>query len=360
MPKIVRMVDIARKIGVSTVTVSKALADKDGVSDNLRTKIKETAQEMGYKAAVPSHKARTGHTGNIGILVPACFLDDNTNSFYWEMYEKIVRRLSTSDYYGILELLSEEAEQTPALPRMLTDNKIDGMIVIGQIRECYRRLLQEKMLVPMVFLDAYDACGKGYSIISDGYYGMYTVTSYLLAMGHRKISFVGTVNSTSSISDRYFGYCRAMLEHGIEVTPDMVIPDRNQHGDIAFSLPQDLPTAFACNCDLTAYELINQLKARSLRVPDDISVAGFDNFSVPGITTPDITTYAVDMAGMAHACVDALLHQIYHRHQLTGMKIVSGHLVLRSSVKKMGDIPPPANRKTGGCPLPSCNPIAPD
>ena len=334
MPKTVRMADIAKRIGVSTVTVSKALADKDGVSSEIRTKIKETAQEMGYRQTIPSRMTRAGDTGNIGVLIPACFLNDNSNSFYWEMYEKVVSRLSTSDYYGILELLSEEAEQSPTLPRMLKDNKIDGLIVIGQVSNTYRKILQEKMFVPTVFLDAYDSCGSGFSVISDGYYGMYTVTSYLLSMGHRKINFVGTVNSTSSISDRYFGYCRAMGEYGITVTPDMVLPDRNQHGDIVFILPQNLPTAFACNCDITAYELINLLKARGLRVPDDVSVAGFDN-RVPGISVPEITTYAVDMAGMARACVDALLHQICHKHPLSGIKVISGRLIVRSSVKKM-------------------------
>ena len=338
MPKAVRMADIAKRIGVSTVTVSKALADKDGVSETIRTKIKETAHEMGYRQPSLPRMTRAGNTGNIGILIPACFLNDSSNSFYWEMYEKVVSRLSTSGYYGILELLMEEAEQNLTLPRMLKDNKIDGLVIVGQINDTYRKMLQEKVFVPVAFLDAYDSSGTGCSIISDGYYGMYNVTSYLLSMGHRKIYFVGTINSTSSITDRYFGYCRAMTEYGIKVTPDMIIPDRDQHGDIAFALPEELPTAFACNCDLTAYELINQLKNRGLCVPDDVSVAGFDNYSVPCISMPEITTYAVDMTGMARACVDAILHQIYHKRPLYNMKVISGRLIIRNSVKKVEPI----------------------
>lgn len=333
MPKAVRMADIAQKIGVSTVTVSKALADKDGVSDEIRAKIKETAQQMGYQQTSSTHKSRQGGTGNIGILVAARFVDAGSNSFYWELYEKVVSRLLGSDYYGILELLQEETEQGLVLPRVLQDNKIDGLVVIGQISDDYRRMLQEKMLVPTVFLDAYDSCGTGCSVISDGYYGMYAVTNYVLSMGHRDIHFVGTINATSSISDRYFGYCRAMTEHGIAVTPEMVLPDRDEHGDIRFSLPEKFPTAYVCNCDITAYKLIDQLKERGLSVPEDISIAGFDNYSVPYISAPDITTYAVDMAGMARACVDALLHQIHHKHTTAGMKIISGQLVVRSSVK---------------------------
>lgn len=335
MPKTVRMADIAQKVGVSTVTVSKALADKDGVSDEIRAKIKETAQQMGYRQNVGPRHVRQSGTGNIGILVSACFVDDNSKSFYWQMYEKVVNRLFTNDYYGILELLSDEMEQNLALPRVLQENKIDGLIVLGKLSGEYCRMLQGKTQIPTVFLDTYDSCGSGYSVISDGYYGMYIVTNYLLKMGHRDIHFVGTVNATSSIADRYYGYCRAMSEQGITVTPEMVLPDRRESGNISFTLPESLPTAFVCNCDLTAYELINQLKGRGLRVPDDISVAGFDNYCLTGIFMPEITTYAVDMGGMARACVEGMLHQIRHKHKMTGMKIVSGHLIVRDSVKKL-------------------------
>lgn len=335
MPKAVRMADIARKVGVSTVTVSKALADKDGVSEEIRAKIKETAQEMGYQQGAASRRARTGSTGNIGILVAARFVHDGANSFYWELYQRVVSRLLTANYYGILELLPEETERQLALPHVLQDGKIDGLIVIGQVSSDYRRMLQEKMLVPTVFLDTYDSGDTGCSVISDGYYGMYLVTSYVLARGHRKVHFVGTLDATSSISDRYFGYCRAMMEHGLSVTPEMVLPDRDEHGSLRFALPQELPSAYVCNCDITAYQLISQLKERGLQVPADISVAGFDDFRVPYISVPEITTYAVNMSGMARTCVDALQQQIHHQHPVAGIKIVSGHLVTRDSVRQL-------------------------
>lgn len=331
------MSDIAKKVGVSTVTVSKALAGKDGVSAELRARIKETAQEMGYQQAASPHRSHRGDAGNIGILIPVCFIQQNMNSFYWELYEEVVSRLLLNSCYGILELLSEETVQNLTLPRILQDGKTDGLVVIGQVGERYRRMLMKQAAIPMVFLDSYDSCGSGYSVISDGYYGMYFVTNFLLSLGHRDIHFVGTISSTSSISDRYFGYCRAMTEHGIAVTDGMVLPDRDEHGNIRFHVPDTLPTAFVCNCDLTAYEVIDQLKTRGLRVPDDVSVAGFDHFSVPYHTVPALTTYAVDMPAMARVCVDSLLHQIRHKRPLNdGIKVVSGKLIIGNSVKNVG------------------------
>ena len=134
------------------------------------------------------------------------------------------------------------------------------------------------------------------AIVSDGYYGMYTLTNYLLERGHRDICFVGTVKATSSICDRFFGYARAMYEQGIVVTQDNIINDRaTGMSEISIELPEHIATAYACNCDSTAYQLINVLKDKGYQIPEDVSVVGFDNYLVSEIASPKITTYEVDI-----------------------------------------------------------------
>lgn len=332
MPKSVRMADIAARMGVSTVTVSKALADKEGVSEEIRTKIKMLAGEMGYRPSIPVKKVPKT-TGNVGILIPAEFVDKH-DSFYWDLYKRVITRLTGSGYYGILEMLQHEEESRLVQPRVLQDSKIDGLILLGQAERSYREMLRSNGKIPVMFLDSYDAASGRDSVISDGYYGMYVVTSYLISLGHKKIYFVGSLNVTSSISDRYFGYCRAMLEHGIAVTPDMVIPDRSAEGLLDIRLPEKLPTAFACNCDVVACDVINRLQNLGLRVPEDISIAGFDDYVYPGLVPTALTTYAVDKDGMARTCVDSLLRKIHNPHYSPNLKIVSGHLVIRDSAKK--------------------------
>lgn len=332
MPKTVRMADIAARMGVSTVTVSKALSGKDGVSDEIREKIKAMADKMGYHYGV-SIKRRAKDTGNIGILIPSNFVE-KTNSFYWDMYEHVVSRLSANGYFGILEMVRLEDERQAAKPRVLQDGKIDGIILIGQAEAPYLKMLRDAGL-PTMFLDFYDASSGENCVISDGYYGMYTLTSYLISMGHRDIDFVGSIRSTSSISDRYFGYCRAMMEHGLRVAEDRVIPDRDEDGMLSIHLPEKLPTAYVCNCDMVASNVISQLKDRSIRVPEDVSIVGFDDFIFPSLMHMEITTYAVDMDGMARACVDRLLRKIHNPSYVPNLKIVSGRLVLRSSVKRI-------------------------
>lgn len=332
MVKTVRMADIAAKLGVSTVTISKALAGKDGVSEPIREKIKALADEMGYRYGV-SPKKNPKDTGNIGILIPSSFIE-KSNSFYWDMYEHVVKRLSNSGYFGILEMVSREDEHQFVEPRVLQDGKIDGLILVGQAENSYLKMLRNEK-VPTMYLDFYDAASGNSCVISDGFYGMYAVTNYLISMGHRDIRFVGSINSTSSICDRYFGYRRAMMEHKLTVTDNMVIPDRGDEGFISVELPENLPTAFVCNCDLAASSVVSKLKDRGCRVPEDVSIAGFDDYIYSGLSPVEFTTYAVDVDGMARACVERLLRKIHNPNYEPNLKIVSGHLVIRSSVRKI-------------------------
>ncbi|MFV0402238.1 MAG: LacI family DNA-binding transcriptional regulator [Oscillospiraceae bacterium] len=332
MPKAVRMADIAARMGVSTVTVSKALSGKDGVSETLREKIRQTAVEIGYiKTFGGAKQVNRSGTGNIGIIIPYHFVEKQ-NSFYWDMYERVISRLMSNDYYGILEVLRQEDEGRNTPPRLLQEGKTDGVIVIGQLRPEYHRYLNSVSTAPIMFLDSYDSTNGNDSIISDGYYGMYAVTNHLLSQGHTDVYYVGTLGATSSISDRYYGFCRAMSEQNLPVTENMVIPDRDKEGFLALTLPERLPTAFVCNCDQTAYELILMLKAKGVRMPEDVSIVGFDNYMWSDISDPTITTYSVDMEGMARSCVDRLIRKIHNKSYLPSLKVVSGQVVVKDSV----------------------------
>ena len=191
MAKPVKMSDIAQKLHISNVTVSKALAGKDGVSEELRKKIIQLAEEMGYRSASLSKGARSGVTYNIGILVPERFVRVTTKSFYWELYQKLCNALAGYDYYGVLEVLSTDDEEKCTLPRMIPENKVDGMLVVGQVSSPYISALLKEEKMPIVFLDAYDKHFDYDVVLSDNFFGMYLLTDYLVQAGHREITFVG-------------------------------------------------------------------------------------------------------------------------------------------------------------------------
>lgn len=334
MAKAVRMSDIAERLHVSIVTVSKALAGKDGVSEEMRQEIQQLAQEMGYQGKKNRTTPSAAYT--LGIVTSYRYIEQG-QSFYWNLYERVLYHLTQNGHLGILEVVTDEAEQEQQIPRLVQEERVDGVIVMGNFTSAYRNALVAAG-IPMVVLDAFDARFHQDAVISDGYYGMYTMVDYLLQMGHRDIVFVGSVNETSSITDRYYGYCRAMREAGIPVTESSILPDRDAEGKVVVSLEQmkKMPTAFACNCDITAHMLINQLKQKGIRVPEDVSVVGFDNYVLAEFAQPPLTTYAVDLDHMAKISAQQLIRRIQKQDADVRRIVVSGKLVVRESVRRLG------------------------
>lgn len=335
MAKEVRMADIARQLGVSTVTVSKALSDQKGVSEEMREKIKALAEELGYKSTAAAKK-EAKRSYNMGVLVEEIYIERYA-SFYWEFYQKINTSAGQENCFVILEVLSVEKEKDLIEPKIIQENKIDGLMILGRVPTEYLSMLQKKSRVPVVYMDFYDQKVKGDSVISNSFYGAYHITNYLFEMGHRKIGFVGTIMATESIMDRYLGYQKAMIEHKEKIHEEWIIQDREKHVYIyeQLPLPKELPTAFVCNSDLTASRLIRSLRECGLQVPRDISVVGYDDYLYPGLCDVGITTYSVDMDRMAKLGIDILVERINGEQRHIGMQVVEGDLVIRESTRKI-------------------------
>ncbi len=333
----VRLADIAEKMGVSIVTVSKAIADKDGVSEELRIRIKALADEMGYAQKSRSNPSlrKDNSTGNIGVVIPSHFFERST-SFYWSMYNALSRELISKGYYAIMEQLSSKDEFDLVMPQVVQNHKVDGVILLGQTSEDYAHFFS-KHYKDNIFLDFYVEDKDGDSVTTDNFYGEYQMTRYLISQGHKDILYVGNFNATTSITDRFMGFMKAMLENGYRVSVDDIINDRNQKGLYEpLHLPEKMPTAFVCNCDETARKLITLLKEKGYSVPKDISVVGFDNFLADGQQTdPSLTTVEVDPVAMARTAVDMLVKKINGEPYTHGHTVISGRLLVRDSVRKL-------------------------
>lgn len=338
MAKAVKLADIAKIMNVSTVTVSKALSDQKGVSEEMREKIKHLADEMGYKSPSAAKMMSAKKSYNIGVVLSERFLDQY-ESFYWQMYQAVATKAVSKECFTMLEVLGIDTEQSLELPKLLKEHKVEGLIILGLLKEDYLNMLVQNVDVPFICLDFYDKHQECDAVVTDNFYGMYRLTNYLFEMGHQDIAYVGTLLYTESITDRYFGYAKAMLEHGRQISPDWIIDDRNMDNgqrddDFEFALPERMPTAFVCNCDLTAGILINSLQKKGYRVPEDISVAGFDNYIHPGICKVGITTYEVDIKEMARKTINNLIKKMNHESYKQGISIVEGHMVIKDSVAK--------------------------
>ena len=336
----VKMIDIANKLGVSVVTVSNALAGRDGVSIQMRSRICQTAEEMGYKPSnTKSGKRREPLPKlgrNIGILTSERFVGAR-GTFYWELTANISNKLSAMSVMTVYECITAENEAAAALPNMIAENKVDGVIIIGQVSRRYIERIS-KVELPLVFVDFYDNRFDVDSVNSDSFHGGYILTDYLVEKGHRQIGFVGTVNATSSINDRFLGYIKCLMENDLEYRREWTLDDRSGRSQLfnQIEFPDELPTAFVCNCDETAFRVISALRSKGVRVPEDISVVGYDNYTVSSICIPTITTVEVDLEKMAAESVDLIVKKLDDPGYSVGRIIISGKLIEKNSVLDLG------------------------
>lgn len=324
------MSDIAKEMGISTVSVSKALSGKEGVSQEVREQIKKKAEEMGYRYNSIAQNMKEGVSYNIGVLVPERFFADN--SFYSDLYQKVVKEFGKQNYSCILEILSRDDEKQGKLPNMVTFNKVDGLIILGQLKSKYIDKLLD-VGIPYIFMDFYDEHNAVDSVVGDSVHGSYLLTNYLIKMGHTKIGFVGNVYATSSILDRYVGYYKALVQNCLEYRKEWVISDRDEEGNyIHMCHGDDMPTAFVCNCDETAYHFVAELREEGYRVPEDVSVVGFDDFIYARLCDPMLTTFKIDLELMSEEAVSAIIKKIHDETYRIGRKVIGGEVVFRDSV----------------------------
>lgn len=335
----IKMSDIAKEFGVSIVTVSNALSDRGGVRAGLAEAIKMRAMELGYRPSV-SRKPRPQSAASnratmpaytVGILTPERFFGDQ-GTFYWELTQNVSRLLKKNHLSVLCETLTLRDEKQCVLPGLLAKQRINALIILGQLHSSYINLLLHVSL-PVVFLDFYDEHYQIDSIISDSYYGGYLLTDYLISLGHRDIGFVGNVTATSSIHDRFMGYLKAMMEHELPYVREWTLDDRDANGVLLseITFPEKLPTAFVCNCDITAEKVISSLKEMGHQVPEDISVVGYDNYVVSDMCVPAITTVEVNLAVMAQAAVDIVIKKLENPEYSEGKRIIPGRLLKKQS-----------------------------
>ncbi len=328
MAKAVKMKDIAERLNVSTMTISKALSGKPGVSDSLRERIRMLAMEMGYVS--PGAPKDLYYT--FGVIIESHYIE-KCDTFYWKLYQEINMRASRQNCFILLGIVEDASRENLEIPKIVKENKVDGLLILGGMERYYLEVLVASAGVPIVYIDFYDEQIFEDSVISNGFYGSYCMTNYLFDRGHREIAFVGTLFSSKNITDRFLGYEKSMLEHGEAVREEWVIPDRDGEKNLydIIVLPDQMPTAFVCNCDQTACRLIGELQRNGYDVPGDISVVGYDDYLHPGLCNVEITSYGVDMGQMAALGINLLIRKIQGKTYRKGFHIVEGYFVERES-----------------------------
>ena len=320
----VTMRDLGKRLGVSAVTISKALAGKSGVSEEMRQRIISLADELGYVNPNQQNKGM-----DIGILVPESFFSNDT--FYAMFYKQLLQVLTENGHFGLLELITGEMQKYLTLPNLLRSRRVDALILLGQQTEKYARLIAAQGL-PTVALDFHCPAVSMDAVVGDSVRGAAEMTRHLIKCGHRDIGFLGNVKATSSIMERYLGFASEMLRHDLPIRPECVLPDRTEDNVIILPpLPKKLPTAFVCNCDVVARPFIEYLRAAGSRVPEDVSIVSYDDYNNAPGSLP-LTTYRVDTEAMCRIALQRVTERARGDEQPPCRIVVGGESILRDSV----------------------------
>ncbi|MFS0895046.1 LacI family DNA-binding transcriptional regulator [Microbacterium sp. 179-I 3D3 NHS] len=302
--------DVARLAGVSQPTVSRALRDDSRVSDATKTRVREAAQLLGYVPSEAGRALSSGRTRRIGLL-----LTDLDNQFYSHIIAPVHRELERLGYQ--LMLHTETADNDTIVERLLA-NGLDGLILATTTVESAAPLRLRDRGLPFVYFNRTGALIEADATVVDPVPGYREAVDAAVALGHRRFGAVLGPSNTSTAQARESALRAALLAHGIALAEDDTrrVPYSADEGEAAAAsllAGDDRPTLLFCGNDVVAYGVLNAAHRAGLRVPDDLSVVGFDDLPEASWPIIDLATVGYDITGMAEAAADLVVRRIEDR-----------------------------------------------
>jgi LacI family transcriptional regulator len=337
------MEDIARQSGVSLTTVSLVLRDKPGINDETRQRVLDIARTLGYRKRPQAEPVLAQSLHRVGMLNKARIDDQpQTNQFYAPVVsgiEAACRRQQINLLYATMLVDTDNYPQE--LPRMLLDDELEGLLLIGAFVDPTIARLMERRTTPTVLIDAYATENRYDSVVSDNFQGAYEAVAYLIAHGHRHIGLVGSMPITyPSIAERRRGYLQALQDYNITQPyfADSHITSR-EVAETAIDLLRRCPhisALFCCN-DAMAVAVMRAVQVLGRRVPDDLSIIGFDNIDLGEHVTPALTTMHVDKVSMGRLAVQLLANRAEFPAASCVTAVLRPTLIERQSVRSIRD-----------------------
>lgn len=328
-----RLKDIAQRAGLAVMTVSKALRDKPDVSAATKTRVKLLAEQMGYVPDSSAQGLRTRETRLFGLVISSM-----TNPIYSRVVLAIEERAYELGYDVLLAHTLNLPEREETCLRRLISRRVSGLFIspvyrMAAVAPIYQELLTRR--IPTVLLGhTAPFCNQFVNVETDDLLASYAITRHLLKLGHRRIAFFAGPPATPWTQERFEGYRRALRESGLDVDDRLVFQAGRTIEDGAKAALQMInessdATAVQAVNDVVAVGCAETLLDQGLKIPEDISVAGFGNILLGAHFRVPLTTTRQPKFGLGSAAVDAM--QVLLRGQRPESKRLSAELIVRAS-----------------------------
>lgn len=316
---------IARELDVSTATVSRSLTGAAGVSKEVRQKVLDYCKEVGYDVGTTAGKPK----------LVAIILGDIRNPYYSELVFTMEKALSERNLITTVYNSEYDDEKELEMIRIAKRFEFAGLVLMTANTDEIAEALNS-LNMPRVLVNRNIAKYNGDSVLVDNFQAGYESALHLIGLGHRNIGFIrGPVNSSAS-SARYRGYCQAMDNYGYSVREDWIwhsdlkMEDGRSAAD-EFLKAGERPTAVICANDTTALGFLDVCRRSGVRVPEDLSVASFDNINESGIAGIELTSMDLGAAEMGSIAARLLIKQIDGNTDKPERIILQPKLVVRKT-----------------------------
>ena len=337
MANSITLQDVANLAGVSIGTASQALNNRPSVAQDTRVRVVDAARTLGYPIKETNNGIDENPMSIIGLLTKHDYgFPFEVNAFYSYIQagvESECRRHNLSLMFSNIEV--DPANHPVGWPSMITEQRIDGLILAGTFIENTIGLLGQRVDIPIVLVDSYAPNLSFDSIVIENITGATTAIKHLIAQGHTHIGLIGWAKSSPpSINERFTGYNRALEAHNIvnHYVEESGL-NREEGSRAATQLLRRAPeitAIFACN-DLTAIGAIHAARDMGLAVPEDLSIVGFDNIDMAKEVTPALTTVHVYKTWLGIFGVRQLIARALNPEQPKTTTTIMTDLVIRES-----------------------------
>jgi DNA-binding LacI/PurR family transcriptional regulator len=329
--------DVARELGISVSTVSRALKDHPDISPETKRLVKEMVDKLKYRPNAVALSLRKRHTNTIGVVVP-----EIVHHFFSSVISGIDETAMEAGYNVMFFQSNESYEREIRNVQSLIDSRVDGVLISvakGSKKYGHLRQLQENN-IPMVFFDR--ACDdiSADRVVVDDFEGAFNAVDYLIHTGCRRIAHFTGPSHLQIMYLRKRGYISALEKNGLSVDDSLIVNCDNYECALnvtkqVMDLPHPPDAIFTVN-DETAVGTLNALKRMGLRVPEDISLVGFTDGLVSTVTDPLLTTVSQHGIDIGRKAASILIKRIQEENDSFKpiTEVVKTDLVIRNSTRK--------------------------
>lgn len=335
----VTMKDVAKEAGVALSTVSHFLNGTAPVSPRTQQKILEAIKRLNYRPDLTARNLKRRETKTLGLFVP-----DITNPFYAELARGVADVARESGYSVILYATSYERELEEDFVELVEQHQVDGVVIsYSFINERLWRRLEESG-APAVLVDVYPVSNEWPSVVVDNEKGIEKALSYLVSLGHAEIGYLSEPPYVLSLVKRQRAFLNFMRRKGLPIRDEWVLVEKTQRNrvEIGFALGKKLleaprlPTAVVASSDLVAVGALKAFLSSGVRVPEDISVVGFDDILLASYVHPSLTTVRQPKYEMGRTGVEYLLQFLQGKRECPPLTLIEPVLVERDSCRGRG------------------------